>query len=84
VDTTNHFSIVTLFDQLGLASDKASIRRFIDNHQLALTDNMLEASFWTPSQASFLKEAIEEDSDWVEIVDHLDAELHSTAAAKAS
>lgn len=34
-----------------------------------------QASFWTQAQASFLREAIEEDADWVELVDQLDVML---------
>ncbi|TBT33456.1 DUF2789 family protein, partial [Vibrio parahaemolyticus] len=34
-----------------------------------------EASFWTHSQAAFLKQAIEEDADWAELVDQLDVML---------
>ncbi|NMU76583.1 DUF2789 family protein, partial [Vibrio parahaemolyticus] len=32
-------------------------------------------SFWTMSQANFLKQAIEEDADWAELVDQLDVML---------
>jgi hypothetical protein len=34
-----------------------------------------QASFWTQAQASFLREAIEEDADWAELVDQLDVML---------
>ncbi len=65
-----------LFEQLGLASDPASIKRFIDRHapipdEIALAD----APCWNEGQAEFLREAIEEDADWAEVVDHLNASL---------
>ncbi len=75
VDISNHFSMVMLFDQLGLASDKKSIKYFFKIHSLPSESKLHEANIWTPIQASFLKEAIEEDSDWSNAVDHLDVEL---------
>ncbi|WP_265588330.1 DUF2789 family protein [Chitinilyticum piscinae] len=30
-----------------------------------------EASFWRPSQADFLRQALMEDSEWAEVVDEL-------------
>ncbi|MDX1466527.1 MAG: DUF2789 family protein, partial [Halomonas sp.] len=63
-------------EQLGLASDHAAIKRFIDRHapipeEIALPD----APCWNEGQAEFLREALEEDADWAEVVDHLDASL---------
>ncbi|WP_284382385.1 DUF2789 domain-containing protein [Litoribrevibacter albus] len=75
MDTSNHFEFSTLFSQLGLASDQESINQFIQNHHISGSIRLDEAPFWTSSQASFLREAIEEDSDWAEAVDHLDSEL---------
>lgn len=65
-----------LFEQLGLASDPESIKRFIERNgpiseEIALPD----ASCWNEGQAEFLREAIEEDADWAEVVDHLNASL---------
>ncbi|MDN3557892.1 DUF2789 domain-containing protein [Halomonas maura] len=65
-----------LFEQLGLASDPASIQRFIERHapipeSVALPD----APCWNEGQAAFLREAIAEDADWAEVVDHLNASL---------
>jgi hypothetical protein len=34
-----------------------------------------QADFWSSSQAVFLKEALEEDADWVEAVNELDVRL---------
>ncbi|GAA3915115.1 DUF2789 domain-containing protein [Litoribacillus peritrichatus] len=75
MDLSNHYQIDTLFSQLGLDSDKQSIEEFIANHHLSGNIRLDEAPFWSPSQSAFLREAINEDSDWAEIVDHLDTEL---------
>jgi hypothetical protein len=71
-----------LFEQLGLPSDGDAIRRFIAKHsplphEVALPD----APFWTPAQAAFLREALEADSDWAEVVDALNAVLRRPVAA---
>ncbi|MCZ6828231.1 MAG: DUF2789 family protein [Gammaproteobacteria bacterium] len=33
------------------------------------------AAFWNTGQAQFIREALEQDSDWSEVVDQLDALL---------
>lgn len=76
MDTSNHFTLTSLFDQLGLPSDKASINQFIQDHHLKSDQHIKNASFWSTSQAAFICEALERDGDWSEIVDILDAELH--------
>ncbi len=68
-------SLKTLFQQLGLASDREAIADFIENHTLSDTQDISTASFWTPSQQQFLREAYEEDADWVEQIDTLDTLL---------
>lgn len=68
----------SLFAQLGMASDAATIARFIETHgPLAGGVQLHEATFWTPAQAGFLREAILDDAEWAEIVDALNAELHA-------
>lgn len=68
----------TLFEQLGLASDNSSIDQFIRTHTLfSQAIKIDEATFWTPSQAGFIKESLDSDSDWAEIVDELNIRLHS-------
>jgi hypothetical protein len=69
-------SMTSLFDQLGMDSSDQAIETFIDDHR-PLTSNieLHEAEFWNASQASFLKQEIDEDADWAEIVDQLDALL---------
>lgn len=66
----------SLFDQLGLESSEAAIDRFIAQHKpIPAEVELHKASFWNPSQADFLRQTIEEDADWAEVVDHLDAML---------
>ncbi|ALM52744.1 DUF2789 domain-containing protein [Halomonas huangheensis] len=65
-----------LFEQLGLASDAASIKRFIEHNSPLPADMELpNAPCWNEGQAEFLREAIEEDADWAEVVDHLDVSM---------
>lgn len=67
----------SLFAQLGEPNKEAEIAQFIAMHSpLKGSMQLHEAPFWTPSQASFLREAIRDDAEWAEIVDHLNAELH--------
>ncbi|MBL4780979.1 MAG: DUF2789 domain-containing protein [Porticoccaceae bacterium] len=75
MDMSPH-TLATLFEQLGLPATESAIDVFIDQHspldpQLALQ----EAGFWNPGQRSFLIEALADDSDWTEMVEHLDAYL---------
>lgn len=75
MDTTPH-NLGTLFDQLGLPSDAVAIENFIRGRRPFDPKTPLhQASWWTPAQAEFLTQAIEEDSDWAEQVDELDALL---------
>lgn len=78
METGNH-TINTLFDQLGLESSESAIRHFVRTHS-PLPKNLLlhQATFWNSSQASFLKEAISQDSDWSNVVDQLDNMLRKT------
>ncbi|PFG55532.1 uncharacterized protein DUF2789 [Vibrio sp. ES.051] len=65
-----------LFQQLGLGSSPQEMKDFINEHRHKRDSAPLhEASFWTSSQATFLKQAIEEDADWAELVDQLDVML---------
>lgn len=75
MDTSKH-NLVTLFDQLGMASDKASIEDFIArNSPLPREIAIQDAPFWSESQSHFLEEGLEDDSDWAEMIDELDAQL---------
>lgn len=65
-----------LFAQLGLDADETAQRAFIAAHA-PLPPNLPlpDAPFWTPAQATFLREALLEDAEWAEVVDELDALL---------
>ena len=55
------------------------IKNFIHGHRpLDSKTPLPKASWWTPIQAEFLEQVIEEDSDWAEQVDELDALLRPT------
>ena len=69
----------TLFEQLGLQSDDASIDAFIQSHTLLNNKCPIWAErLWSPSQRSFLREALDEDSDWSNVVDELSNLLHKS------
>lgn len=75
LDTSVH-SLSSLFSQLGLPNSSKDIEVFIEKHRpIAQAEPLSKASFWTPSQASFLHDAIAHDSDWAEVVDELNALL---------
>jgi len=65
-----------LFAQLGLPNQPKQIQEFLSTHKLVPAHTRLhEADFWSPAQAAFLREAIEQDSDWSELVDQLSGAL---------
>ena len=71
-------SLNNLFAQLGLPSDQLAIETFIRNHSPLETNILLsDAPFWSPAQAAFLREEILKDADWAEVIDQLNAKLHS-------
>ena len=65
----------SLFDQLGLASDEAAIEQFIANHRIPDGVRMFEAAFWSPAQASFLKQGLTQDDEWSIVIDELNTRL---------
>ncbi len=66
-----------LFAQLGLPSDELGIRQFTTQHaSLAADVKLADAAFWTPAQATFLREALVQDADWAGQVDQLNEALH--------
>lgn len=70
--------MVELFQQLGLGSSDKEIKQFVLEHRQRRDAVLLhEASFWSDAQAAFLKQAIEEDADWAELVDQLDVMLRN-------
>lgn len=77
MDRSTH-TMNALFAQLGMPSDDAYIDQFIRTHTLFSQDVKLsEATFWNDSQADFIKESLDIDSDWSEVVDELNTRLHS-------
>ena len=75
MDTSLHL-VKDLFLQIGLPNENPDIDSFIHKNKGIPSDIPIwEADFWTRSQADFLKQSYDEDSDWVEAVDHLDALL---------
>ncbi len=75
MDTSLHL-VKDLFLQIGLSNNSPDIESIIHNIKgFPSSTPIWEADFWTRSQADFLKESYDEDSDWVEAVDQLDALL---------
>lgn len=67
-----------LFQQLGLPAEPAAIEEFIARHApLERGVALHEAPFWSPAQASFLKEEILDDADWAEVIDQLNVLLRA-------
>ncbi|MGH8346914.1 MAG: DUF2789 domain-containing protein [Pseudomonas sp.] len=67
-----------LFDQLGLDSSQNAIDDFIAGHSLPDDKKLIDAEFWSPQQAGFLKEQLREDADWARVVDDLNLRMHQT------
>ncbi len=77
MDLSPH-ELSNLFDQLGLESNQKAIEAFITEHSPLDTNTLLaDASFWTDSQAAFLREEILNDADWAEVIDQLNERLHA-------
>ena len=75
MDTAVH-TLSDLFRQLGLPDTRADVSRFIAVHRpLPPEVSLAEASFWRPEQARFLREELQDDADWAELIDTLDASL---------
>jgi len=71
-------SMNNLFAQLGQPSDDAAIAQFMETYRPLPSDVQLhEAAFWSSSQAGFPREAIGNDSDWGQVVEALNVELHA-------
>lgn len=72
----HHHDLSALFEQLGMDASPAAIQTFVRMHRpLAAELKLAEASFWSDSQAAFLREKVKEDADWAVVVDTLDAML---------
>lgn len=67
-----------LFAQLGLSREPANIRAFIEkNSPLSAEVRLEDASFWSAAQATLLREKLQDDADWSEVVDQLNAALRA-------
>jgi Protein of unknown function (DUF2789) len=70
------YSLKDLFAKLGLPNSEADIEAFIARYRpLPQAEPLANASFWTPEQAAFLREARQPYSDWEEVVDELNCLL---------
>lgn len=70
------YDLKSLFAQFGLPNGDADIAEFIDQHRpLDPTVKLEDAPFWNGTQRRFLAAAIEEDAEWAETVDQLNALL---------
>ncbi len=74
MDTSAH-NMNTLFEQLGLDGTRSGIYHFVKEHRIPDDMTIDEASFWNDSQRSFLRDSLENDAEWCEVVDQLDAML---------
>jgi len=74
MDTSPH-TLGALFKQLGLPNGRQDIDAFLGSHRLTAGQSLADAPFWNPAQAEFLREALEDDSDWAEEVDELAVRL---------
>lgn len=71
-------NLTALFSQLGLSTEPQAMQQFIRTHQIfSDTVELSDATFWSASQAAFLREALQLDSDWAEVVDELNSRLHT-------
>lgn len=80
MDNTHH-QFHDLFEQLGLASDEESVRKFCAEHSLRESEKLSEAEFWSDAQKQFIKDAIIADADWVLTIDQLNTALHHISDA---
>lgn len=77
MELSNH-DLGALFDQLGLSSKPEDIDAFFASHSLPPEVKLIDAPFWTPAQARFLKEEMREDAEWAPVVDQLNVRLHES------
>ncbi|GGY34029.1 hypothetical protein GCM10011297_03800 [Bacterioplanes sanyensis] len=84
MDTSAH-DLPALFSQLGLDNSDEGIERFLEQHKpIAPGAALVDLPFFSAAQRSFLQEALEQDSDWAEVVDTLDALLRQEADIRPS
>ena len=75
-------SVSALFEQLGLDGSDQAVDAFVAKHRGSIQEGtrLWQADFWNPSQSAFLCEALQQDADWAEVVDQLDAMLRGDPA----
>lgn len=67
-----------LFSQLGLPANEQAIGEFLTTHSPLADQTLLaDAPFWSPAQASLLREELLDDADWAEVVDQLNVALRA-------
>jgi hypothetical protein len=76
MDILDNYTLENLFAQLGLANTPDEINSFIQNHHLSADIQIADAPFWNAGQLQFIQESLDEDAEWAEIVDELNALLH--------
>lgn len=65
-----------LFAQLGLPDDEAGMRSFLEQHGPLSPEVILSAApWWSAAQSAFLREAIDDDSEWAVAAGELDTLL---------
>ena len=75
MDKSNH-TLACLFEQLGIENNRDNIADFIiQHHGIPRQVSLDKADIWTSTQSEFLRDSLNQNSDWAEIVDMLDALL---------
>ncbi|WP_159815170.1 DUF2789 family protein [Pseudomonas sp. 18058] len=69
-------NLTTLFDQLGMPSEGSAIDDFIEAYPLPADVKLIDADFWSPSQAQLLEQWLLADGDEAVMVDELNVRLH--------
>jgi len=65
-----------LYTGIDRSVTEQGIDSFIEkNSPLAGSVELHEAKFWNTCQSSFLKQVLDEDAEWVEVVNQLDVML---------
>lgn len=71
-------TVPDLFAQLGLPNAESDIQAFVAAHRpLPAEVRLSEAPFWSEAQSRLLREEIQRDADWAEVVDQLNLMLHA-------
>lgn len=76
------YNINELFAQLGLPNDDEEIDAFVREHKIASDISIHDAPFWSDAQRAFLLEEWRKDAQWVQVIDELNACLHSGSYRK--